>query len=216
MKFGASILTLDYGSMKESIEKLNTLPLDYYHLDVMDGCFVPQLTFGSKMIRLFKDYGTKFIDAHLMAEKPERMIESLALAGADNVTFHIEAVKDAYSVIRQIKETGMQAGVAVSPGTSIYHLDAIAPEIDLVLQMSVVPGFGGQKLIPATLENVARLNKYRAENGLSFEIQMDGGINLETVKACQEAGADSLVLGSSLVDSRDWQESYHEIVSLTG
>lgn len=211
MKLGASILTLAYEDMAASIAKLEQLPLDYYHLDIMDGNFVPQLTFGSKMVAWYKAKGTKWIDTHLMVEKPQRLIEALAAAGADSITVHLEACRDIYPVIKQIKDSKVKAGVAINPGTSVALLEPILSALDLVLQMSVVPGFGGQKLIPATLENVARLKRIREDNHLDFDIQMDGGINRQTIAACQSAGADSLVLGSALVDSADWQESFDSI-----
>lgn len=210
-KIGASVLTAPYSTMKDTIIQLDELDVDYFHIDVMDGYFVPTMTFGSQMVKEIRSYTQRFIDVHLMVRHPENFISSFIEAGADQITIHVEATRNMSSLIQQVKEAGVRVGIALNPETSVDKVFPILSEIDNVLQMTVKPGVGGQQLIESTLENVKKLAKWKKEFNDDFDIQIDGGVNTNTIKRCIHAGAEALVVGSALIDQKNWQLAFNEL-----
>lgn len=204
-----SLLAADFLNLKKEVEMLNKTKTDWLHLDVMDGVFVPNISFGFPVIEQVAKVAQKPMDAHLMIENPDKFISRFADLGVYMLTVHYEACTHLHATVMKIKEAGMKAGVALNPGTPVELLVDILGDIDMVLIMSVNPGFGGQKFIPRSLEKVRRLKKMIAERNLDVLIQVDGGINLETGKQIVEAGADVLVAGNFVFNS----ESPEDIIS---
>ena len=194
-----SILSLDYSKTSEQLEELNNSNAKWMHFDVMDGHFVPNLTFGPDLLKGFKKAVDMVMDVHIMVEDPEMISEIFANAGADVITFHLEAVKDITACIalcRRIREKGIMAGVSIKPNTGVEELLPYLKEMDLVLVMSVEPGFGGQSFMPETLDKVRVLRERIEADQLDTRIEIDGGINADTAKLAVEAGVDTLVAGS--------------------
>ena len=191
-----SLLSADFSTLGSEIKKIEDNKGGAVHIDVMDGSFVPEITYGEPVIRSIRKLTKLPFDVHLMIEKPELHVESFAKAGADWVTFHWEATNHAHRVIQMIHEAGKKAGVAICPGTPVSLLSEILPCADIILVMTVNPGWGGQKIIPSCVEKVAQLKKYREEHGLNFMISVDGGINNETLDSVINAGTDVVVSGS--------------------
>ena len=191
-----SLLSADFADLGSEIKKIENNGGSAVHIDVMDGSFVPEITYGEPVIRSIRKSTKLPFDVHLMIEKPELHIDSFADAGADWITFHFEATAHAHRIIQMIHEKGKKAGVAVCPGTSVSVLSEILPCADIILVMTVNPGWGGQKLISSCVEKVAELKKYREEHGLNFKISVDGGVNNDTLKSVIEAGTDIVVSGS--------------------
>ncbi|MCX7787053.1 MAG: ribulose-phosphate 3-epimerase [Spirochaetes bacterium] len=198
-----SILSADFSRMGEEIKKIEQSGGDWVHVDVMDGCFVPNITFGPKMVEDIRKYTSLPFDVHLMTVNPDQLIERFADAGADYITFHLEAVTHAHRTVMQIQGTGKKVGVSIVPSTPAFMLQELLSELDLVLVMTVNPGFGGQKLIPSCLEKVCYLNQLRQERGYRYLIAVDGGINQFTAPQAIQAGANVLVLGSAFFLSPD-------------
>ncbi|WP_088816176.1 MULTISPECIES: ribulose-phosphate 3-epimerase [Listeria] len=198
-----SLLAANYMQLGESIREAEIAGADYLHIDVMDGHFVPNLTFGIDMVGAIAGVANIPLDVHLMLANPDLYIEKFAEAGAKIISVHIEACPHIHRVIHQIKEAGCQAGVVLNPGTPAESLVSVLAEVDLVLQMTVNPGFGGQRFIPGTLRNMTFLDQYRKENDLNYLIEVDGGINQETADLCKAAGVDILVAGSYFFQSAD-------------
>lgn len=169
----------------------------HIHIDVMDGHFVPEITYGQPVLRSIRRRTGLLLDVHLMVERPEEMVGSFADAGADMLTFHLESCVHAHRLVGRIRSMGLKAGVAVVPSTPVDALSELLADIDLALVMTVDPGFGGQEMIPSCLEKVRRLREIRAERGLGFQISVDGGVNGATVRPVVEAGADIVVSGSA-------------------
>ena len=192
-----SLLSADFSSLGNEIEKIEKNHGEVVHIDVMDGSFVPEITYGEPVIRSIRKLTKLPFDVHLMIEKPELHVESFAKAGADWITFHWEATNHAHRVIQMIHEAGKKAGVAICPGTPVSLLSEILPSADIILVMTVNPGWGGQKIIPSCVEKVAQLKRYRDEHGLNFKISVDGGVNNETLQSVIDAGTDIVVSGSS-------------------
>lgn len=203
MKIAPSILSADFSKLGDEILDVVQAGADYIHIDMMDGNFVSNLSFGPMVMQAVRHITDIPFDCHLMIDEPGRFIENVAKAGADIITVHIESTNHIHGVIQQIKQLGKKAGIVLNPGTPIEALDAVLADVDLVLVMSVNPGFGGQKFIPSSLKRIEYLANYRQEHGLSYEIEVDGGINAETAKLCVEAGADVLVAGSYVFDQAD-------------
>ena len=191
-----SLLSADFAELASEIKKIENNNGGAVHIDVMDGAFVPEITYGEPVIRSIRKLTKLPFDVHLMVEKPELHIDSFVQAGADWVTFHFEATNHAHRIIQMLHEKGKKAGVAVCPGTPVSVLSEILPCADIILVMTVNPGWGGQKLIPSCVEKVAELKKYREEHGLNYMISVDGGVNNETLSSVIDAGADIVVSGS--------------------
>lgn len=193
-----SLLSANYLNLEADCKMLNESEADWYHLDVMDGRFVPNITFGPMVIDFLRKASNKVFDVHLMIEEPEKYTEAFKKAGADNLTVHIEACTHLHRNIQQIKSLGMKAGVAVNPHTPVSLLKDILADIDLVCLMSVNPGFGGQSFIPQTLVKIRELRNIIDEKGLNVDIEIDGGVTLENAKSIVDAGATVLVAGNTV------------------
>ena len=193
-----SVLAADFGKLAEDTAKAREGGASYLHLDVMDGAFVPSISFGMPVIASLRGYTDLVFDVHMMVEDPGRYVESIRAAGADIITVHQEACTHLDRVIGQIKASGAKAGVALNPATPVSTLECVLDQVDMVLVMSVNPGFGGQKFIPYTLDKVRALRQYFDRKGLSTDIEVDGGVNRDTIRPLIEAGANVLVAGSAV------------------
>lgn len=202
-----SLLSANYLNLQADCTMLNESEADWYHLDVMDGHFVPNISFGPMLIEFFRKATTKLCDVHLMIEEPERYTEAFKKAGADILSVHYEACKHLHRNIQQIKGLGMQAGVALNPHTPVDVLKDILPDIDLVCLMSVNPGFGGQSFITHTLSKIKSLRTMIDTWGLPVKIEIDGGVTLENAKSIMDAGAHVLVAGNTVFGSADPKET---------
>jgi ribulose-phosphate 3-epimerase len=198
-----SLLSANYLNLQADCEMLNTSEADWYHLDIMDGRFVPNISFGPMLVEFFRKATTKVCDVHLMILEPEKFAEQFKNAGADILTVHIEACTHLHRNIQQIKSLGMKAGVALNPHTPVSGLSDILHDIDMVCLMSVNPGFGGQKFIQHTLEKIKQLRHMSNEKGLKLQIEIDGGVTLENAPSIIAAGADVLVAGNTVFKSAD-------------
>lgn len=199
-----SILSADFARLADEVKDVEKGGADYIHLDLMDGHFVPNLTFGVPVISSLRKYTSTPFDAHLMVEHPETYIDGLKKAGVTYVTVHQEACIHLDRVIQQIHEAGMKAGAALNPATPVSSLECVAGMVDMILIMSVNPGFGGQKFIPYTLDKIRAARSLLTKNGnTTAVIEVDGGVNSKTVQAVREAGADFLVAGSAVFGAKD-------------
>ncbi|MBQ3583773.1 MAG: ribulose-phosphate 3-epimerase [Lachnospiraceae bacterium] len=198
IKLAPSILSADFSRLGEDIREIDNAGADYIHIDVMDGIFVPSISFGLPVIKSIRKITDKPFDVHLMIDEPVRYVKEFAQAGADIITVHAEACKHLNRTIQTIKEEGVKAGVVLNPSTSLSALDYILEDVDMVLLMSVNPGFGGQTYIPNVTGKIRALRKILEERNLNVEIEVDGGVNLENAAEVIEAGADVLVAGSAV------------------
>lgn len=203
IEIAPSVLAADFARLGDQIAEADEGGADYIHLDVMDGHFVPNLTFGVPIIAAVRGSTEALFDVHMMVDSPEDYIDELAAAGADIITVHVEAVDQLHQVIKQIKDSGALAGLALSPATPVTTLQHILPELDLVLIMSVNPGFGGQSFIPNTIGKIAQVRSMLDDNGLTTKLEVDGGIGPDNAEDVVKAGARVLVAGSAVYSSAD-------------
>ncbi len=202
-KIAPSLLSADFGNLQRDVEMVDNSRAAWHHLDVMDGLFVPNISYGMPVIKAIRKYAEKPLDVHLMIEEPDRYIQTFADLGADNLTVHIEACPHLHRTLESIRKAGMRAGVALNPHTPASHLEFCLEVADLVCVMGVNPGFGGQSLIRSTYEKVRELRSLIASRGLKTLIEVDGGVTLENAVPLLEAGADVLVAGSFVFGSAD-------------
>ncbi|MBS4211891.1 MULTISPECIES: ribulose-phosphate 3-epimerase [Neobacillus] len=211
VKIAPSILSADFAKLGEEILAVEKGGADYIHVDVMDGHFVPNITIGPLIVEAIRPVTKLPLDVHLMIENPDQYIEAFAKAGADYITVHVEACRHLHRTIQNIKSFGVKAGVVLNPATPVESIQHIIGDIDMVLLMSVNPGFGGQKFIPEVLPKIKKVKQMAVEKGLEIEIEIDGGVNPETAKLCIEAGANVLVAGSAIYNQEDYAKAISHI-----
>ncbi len=209
-----SILSANFSNLGKDVEMLHKSDCEWIHIDVMDGVFVPNISFGLPVIKSIRRHTDKPFDVHLMIQNPDDFLEDFKNAGADMLTVHLEACTHLHRTIAEIKKLGMKAGVALNPHTPVSSLEEIISDLDLVLIMSVNPGFGGQKFIPSAIDKVKKLKQLISEKGSNTLIEVDGGVNLETGKQLVEAGANALVAGSFVFGSENPATTISKLKSL--
>ena len=210
-----SLLSADFLNLGKDIEMVNRSEADWFHCDVMDGRFVPNISFGIPVVKAISQLAEKPLDVHLMIVEPEKYFEAFVKAGADIITFHYEASTHIHRSVQQLKALGVKAGVVLNPHTPVSVLEDILGDLDLVLLMSVNPGFGGQQFIERTYEKIRKLRAMIYEQGLDTMIEVDGGVNTENAAALFEAGADILVAGNAVFKSDNPTETIHQIKNST-
>ena len=209
-----SMLAADFGNLQRDCEMVNNSDADWFHIDVMDGHFVPNISYGMPVIKAIKKYASKPLDVHLMIEKPERYIEEFANVGADIITVHYESTVHLDRTLEQINDAGCKAGVVLNLTTPVSVLEDILHKCYIVLIMSINPGFGGQKLEDVTYNKVKKLRKMINEKGLNTHIEIDGGVNIDNAKKLIDAGANVLVAGSFVFKSQDPKQTIRDLKSI--
>ncbi|MGI1656781.1 ribulose-phosphate 3-epimerase [Streptococcus uberis] len=202
-KIAPSILAADYANFASELKRIEETDAEYVHIDIMDGQFVPNISFGADVVASMRKHSKLVFDCHLMVVDPERYVEAYVQAGADIMTIHTESTKHIHGALQKIKSAGMKAGVVINPGTPVSALKPVLNLVDQVLIMTVNPGFGGQAFIPECLEKVEEVASLRETLGLTFDIEVDGGVDNKTIAACQKAGANIFVAGSYLFKASD-------------
>nr|WP_320145645.1 ribulose-phosphate 3-epimerase [uncultured Anaeromusa sp.] len=211
VRIAPSILSADFSKLGEEVAAIETAGADWVHIDVMDGHFVPNLTFGAPVVSCLRKVTKMPFDVHLMVEAPQNYIADFAKAGADILTVHLETAPHLHRVIQAIKEEGMKAAVSLNPSTPLCLVEEILPELDMVLLMSVNPGFGGQAFIPSSLEKVRKLRQMLNEKGLKIDIQVDGGVTPDNASQLIAAGATVLVAGSAVYKAPNMANAIHSL-----
>ena len=211
VRIAPSILSADFSKLGEEVAAIEAAGADWVHIDVMDGHFVPNLTFGAPVVSCLRKVTKMPFDVHLMVEAPQNYIADFAKAGADILTVHLETAPHLHRVIQAIKEAGLKAAVSLNPSTPLCLLEEILPELDMVLLMSVNPGFGGQAFIPSSLEKVRKLRQMLSEKGLTTDIQVDGGVTPDNAAQLIAAGATILVAGSAVYKAPDMANAIHSL-----
>lgn len=209
-----SVLSADFANLQKDVEMLNQSQAEWIHIDIMDGVFVPNISFGLPVTAAIKKHATKFMDVHLMIVQPEKYFESFLEAGANMLTIHVEATNHLHRAIQHIKNLGMKAGVALNPHTNINQIEDVAGELDMVCLMSVNPGFGGQSFIPNTMAKLEKLNVLRAQTNSQFLIEIDGGVNAKNAPELVKRGADVLVAGSFVFNSPNPSETISQLLNV--
>lgn len=202
-KIAPSILAADYANFATELQRIEQTDAEYVHIDIMDGQFVPNISFGADVVASMRKHSKLVFDCHLMVVNPERYVDAFAQAGADIMTIHVEATQHIHGALQKIKAAGMKAGVVINPGTPVEALEPVLNLVDQVLIMTVNPGFGGQAFIPEMLDKVKRVAALRDEKGYRFDIEVDGGIDNTTIKLASKAGANVFVAGSYLFKATD-------------
>ncbi|OZU90364.1 ribulose-phosphate 3-epimerase [Virgibacillus indicus] len=215
-KIAPSILSADFANLGKEIADVENGGADYIHVDVMDGHFVPNITIGPLIVEAIKPVTSLPLDVHLMIENPDAYIPMFANAGASILTVHQEVCTHLHRTVKLIKDNGVKAGVVINPATPAETILPILPEVDLVLVMTVNPGFGGQSFIQSTLKKIEQIAAWRKEMNLKFELEVDGGVNKDTAKLCIDAGADVLVAGSAVFNKTDRRHAIEDILSAVG
>lgn len=203
IKLAPSILSADFARLGEQVAEVTKAGADYIHVDVMDGHFVPNITIGATVVASIRPLTSLPLDVHLMIEHPERYVSDFVKAGADIITVHVEACPHLYRMVQLIKELGVKAGVSLNPHTPLNLVDEITPHVDLILIMSVNPGFGGQSFIPTTLPKIANMRRILDDRKLSAELEVDGGITADNAREIVKAGANVLVAGNSVFKAKE-------------
>ena len=211
-KIAPSILSADFSRLGEEIKDAEKGGADYIHVDVMDGHFVPNITIGPLIVEAIRPITTLPLDVHLMIENPDQYIPAFAKAGADIITVHQESSPHLHRSVQLIKENGVKAGVVINPGTPVEMIRHVLEDVDLVLIMTVNPGFGDQRFIESMVTKIKEVDSIRKEAGLTFEIEIDGGVNVDTAKKCTDAGADVLVAGSAVFNRQDRKQAIADIL----
>ena len=211
LKIAPSILAADFSKLAEEVKCVESLGADYIHIDVMDGHFVPNITLGPGIVKCLRPHTALPFDVHLMIEQPDQYIKEFVDAGADVITVHVEACRHLHRTLQLIKQYGIQCGVVLNPHTPLEMIKHVLNDVDWILIMSVNPGFGGQSFIADSLNKIATLNQWRQDSGYQYIIEVDGGVNEETARLCEAAGADVVVAGSAVFNASNRKLAIEQI-----